>query len=88
VMTTLEETFGRLRSERVNSHLIPWMLDDRDDDFLRVYPFCAQTVLLWTPTMTYEGVTKSFRTCRWRENCKWYSSLPLGAVVWLFCESV
>jgi hypothetical protein len=23
VMTTLEETFGRLRSERVNSHLIP-----------------------------------------------------------------
>jgi hypothetical protein len=24
----------------------------------------------------------------WRENCKWYSSLPLGAVVSLFCESV
>jgi hypothetical protein len=24
----------------------------------------------------------------WSENCKWYSSLPLGAVVWLFCESV
>jgi hypothetical protein len=22
----------------------------------------------------------------WRENCKWYSSLPLGAVVSLFCE--
>jgi hypothetical protein len=22
-----------------------------------------------------------------RENCKWYSSLPLGAVVMLFCES-
>jgi hypothetical protein len=22
------------------------------------------------------------------ENCKWYSSLPLGAVVSLFCESV
>jgi hypothetical protein len=20
----------------------------------------------------------------WSENCKWYSSLPLGAVVWLF----
>jgi hypothetical protein len=24
----------------------------------------------------------------WNENCKWYSSLPLGAVVSLFCESV
>jgi hypothetical protein len=24
----------------------------------------------------------------WSENCKWYSSLPLGVVVSLFCESV
>jgi hypothetical protein len=24
----------------------------------------------------------------WLENCKWYSSLPLSAVVSLFCESV
>jgi hypothetical protein len=24
----------------------------------------------------------------WNENCKWYSSLPLNAVVSLFCESV
>jgi len=24
----------------------------------------------------------------WSENCKWYSSLPLGAVVTLFCHSV
>jgi hypothetical protein len=24
----------------------------------------------------------------WSENCKWYSSLPLGAVVSLFSESV
>jgi hypothetical protein len=24
----------------------------------------------------------------WSENCKWYSSLPLGAVVPLLCESV
>jgi hypothetical protein len=24
----------------------------------------------------------------WSENCKWYSSLPLGAVVSLFFESV
>jgi hypothetical protein len=24
----------------------------------------------------------------WSENCRWYSSLPIGAVVSLFCESV
>jgi hypothetical protein len=24
----------------------------------------------------------------WSENCKWCSSVPLGAVVSLFCESV
>jgi len=24
----------------------------------------------------------------WSENCKWYSSVALGAVVLLFCESV
>jgi hypothetical protein len=24
----------------------------------------------------------------WSENCKWYSPLPLDAVVSLFCESV
>jgi hypothetical protein len=24
----------------------------------------------------------------WSENCKWYSSLLLGAVVLLFCESI
>jgi len=29
----------------------------------------------------YEGIT-------WSENCKWYSSLPLGTVVSLFGESV
>jgi len=31
---------------------------------------------------SYEGVSKSFHTG------KWYSCLPLGAVVSLFCESV
>jgi hypothetical protein len=24
----------------------------------------------------------------WSENCRWYTSLPLGAIVSLFCESV
>jgi hypothetical protein len=36
----------------------------------------------------YEGVFKSFRTDPWSESCRWYSSLPLGTVVSLFCESV
>jgi hypothetical protein len=31
---------------------------------------------------------KVSRPAAWSENCKWYSSLPLGAVVLLFCESV
>jgi hypothetical protein len=35
-----------------------------------------------------EGVSKSFRTGRLELELKWYSSLPLGAVVSLFCESV
>jgi hypothetical protein len=29
-----------------------------------------------------------FGLADWNENCKWYSSLPLGAVLSLFCESV
>jgi hypothetical protein len=28
------------------------------------------------------------RLATWSENCKWYNSLPLGAVASLFCESV
>jgi len=28
------------------------------------------------------------RLAAWSESCKWYSSLPLGAVVSLFCEPV
>jgi len=35
------------------------------------------------------GVYPNFRNGRlWSENCRWYSSLPLRAVVSLFCESV
>jgi len=30
--------------------------------------------------------TKVSGLATWSENCKWYSSLPLGAVVLLFCE--
>jgi hypothetical protein len=31
---------------------------------------------------------KVSRLAAWSENCKWHSSLPLSAVVSLFCESV
>jgi hypothetical protein len=31
---------------------------------------------------------KVFGLAAWSQNCKWYSSLTLGAVVSLFCESV
>jgi hypothetical protein len=31
---------------------------------------------------------KVSRLAAWSKNCKWYSSLPLGAVVLLFCDSV
>jgi hypothetical protein len=37
---------------------------------------------------TYEGVPKVPGLAVWSENCKWYSSLPLCAVVSLLCESV
>jgi hypothetical protein len=36
----------------------------------------------------YEGVSKVSGLAAWSENCKWYSSLLLSAVVSLFCESV
>jgi hypothetical protein len=42
--------------------------------------------------MTYVGITRVYLDVSglapWSENCKWYSSLPLNAVVSLFCESV
>jgi len=31
---------------------------------------------------------KVYGLAAWDENCKWYSSLPLGAVVSLFCDRV
>jgi hypothetical protein len=43
-------------------------------------------------THTYAHYTRVYKKvsglAAWRENCKWYSSLPLGAVVSLFYESV
>jgi hypothetical protein len=36
----------------------------------------------------YEDYPKASALAARSENCKWYSSLPLGAVVSLFCEPV
>jgi hypothetical protein len=39
--------------------------------------------------LMYEGVSKKVSgLATWSKNCKWYSSLPLDAVISLFCESV
>jgi hypothetical protein len=47
------------------------------------------------PTHRYHCPSRSTRMypkvsglVAWSENCKWYRSLPLGAVISLFCESV
>jgi hypothetical protein len=42
------------------------------------------TLILIVNTRVYPEVSG---LAVWSENCKWYSSLPLGAVVSLFCES-
>jgi len=34
----------------------------------------------------YEGVSKRSGLAAWSENCKWYSYLPLRAILSLFCE--
>jgi len=39
------------------------------------------------PNLRYEGVSRNSRLAAWSENCKWYSCLPLGAVVSLTSES-
>jgi hypothetical protein len=49
---------------------------------------CVETQVDFFEKCQYEGVSKVFRLATWSENCKWYSSLPLGAVVSLFYESV
>jgi hypothetical protein len=45
-------------------------------------------VLPRVPQLLRRVYPKVSRLAARSENCKWYSSLPLGAVVSLFCESV
>jgi hypothetical protein len=48
-------------------------------------------IKLWSSSFSIETTRvypKVSGLAAWSENCKWYSSVPLGAVVSLFCESV
>jgi len=56
---------------------IPWMMPQMLQGFNRIRT--SQN------TRVYPKVSG---LATWSENCKWYSSLPLGAVASLFCESV
>jgi hypothetical protein len=63
---------------------------------------CSYIAILWVSLVSFATITlcvasqwvfkrvypKVSGLTAWSENCKWYSSLPLGAVVSLFCESL
>jgi hypothetical protein len=53
----------------------------------RMYPKVSglATLSRVTSTRVYSKVSG---LATWSENCKWYSSLPLGTVILLFCKSV
>jgi hypothetical protein len=56
-----------------------------------VYPFLISSMSATSHAhliLLYEGVLKGSGLAAWSKNCKWYSSLPIGAVVSLFSESV
>jgi hypothetical protein len=42
----------------------------------------------WNSSRNMKVYPKVSRLAGWSENCRWYSSVPLGAVVSLFCGSV
>jgi hypothetical protein len=52
---------------------------------LKYYIQTIQDPFLEYDTTVYPKVSV---LAAWSEKCKWYTALPLGAVVSLFCESV
>jgi hypothetical protein len=70
--------------DRVSDHSPPLNAEVKN---ARIYS-CTPHVRLRECGARYESVPKISGLATWSENCKWYSSLPLGAVVSLFCESV
>jgi hypothetical protein len=61
-------------------------------DVVCIYLFCfvfLGQLVKWDALQYTSVYQKVSGLAAWSENCKWYSSLPLGAVVSsLFCESV
>jgi hypothetical protein len=59
-------------------------------DLRKAYGAVRRQVLYNIPIeFGIQGCIQKFSSLvTWSKNCKWYSSLPLGAVVLLFCESV
>jgi hypothetical protein len=49
---------------------------------------CDIPIMRYFSNRIYEGYPKVSGLAAWSENCKCYSSLPIGAVISLFCESV
>jgi hypothetical protein len=50
--------------------------------------FASRTVCVVSQRVFLRMYPKVSGLASWSENCKCYSSLPLGAVISLFCESV
>jgi hypothetical protein len=58
----------------------------RNDPYFVMF-LCTSSLLCYEQQLRDETYPKVSGPAAWSENCKWYSSLPLGAVVSLFCES-
>jgi hypothetical protein len=60
------------------------MLKLEANQYLLHIMHCKKDIL---PQAMYRMHPKVSGLAVWSKNCKWYSSLPLGAIVPLFCES-
>jgi hypothetical protein len=74
----------------MNSSRVAWaehVVRMRDDKYKVLFHELRgkRSLVKYRGTMVYPKVSG---LAAWNENCKWYSSLPLRAVVSLFCESV
>jgi hypothetical protein len=60
---------------------------DDDKNVWRYTSTSSYLIMTWRLIKHRDKFTTVYLAA-WSENCKWYSSLPLGAVVSLFCVSV
>jgi hypothetical protein len=78
------KVFYRNTKQRHKSDTCPLLLVSEYKS--RCFHFGTKLCFIWNfYTRMYPKVSG---LAAWSENCKWYSSLPLGAVVSLFCASV